>query len=766
MYKNFFLLLIVATLVCTLNAQVKTNFNNPAKLSLQGKFNINYSNTIYEITPPDLTNAFAREKAEANNASKVFYIAEPMPVNIDVSKFASWINVDKFTHGKFTLRVKDAKTLSINFSNFILPKGTEMYIYSKDAEMITGVITDAENNGAKVWGSSIYRGDEVNIELKIPINTKQNLSLQITNVAYGYKDIFINKIKGFGLSGACNINVLCPQGNNWIAERNSIVFIARSNGDALCSGAMLMNTCSTNIPYILTANHCFVGDGNVSGWRVYFQAWSATCTPSQNSDGILFNGSTLRANWDQSDFCLVQLNQTPAANSGISYAGWSRATNAATSGVGIHHPSGDVMKISSYFTPLQRLDNTPWNINGQNLFAPGTLHWRVQWPTNNGLPNGLPTSGVTEGGSSGSPLFDQNHRVIGQLAGGPSACITNNPKQDHYGRFDNSWTGGGTNATRLSNWLNPSNSGATTTTTTNISALYAANPILTISGAPTSDYICSGSSTYTLSGLPANASNTWSVSGTAIASIPNPSTGATVVVTKTGTGVITLTANVTLCGSQTMVANKTIMVGPSVAGYYRIYSNYHNAGIFYPLYNNNSPIWLPANQLCEVDVYLTSPALQSSTWTRASTSYPFTWNTSGTFLSFAGTSGSSAYQERDGIFNLTAQTSCGTYNGTFTWPIIVQGFGYFQIETAPNPATDLITLSTSGEAPEVKALSTNENVIIQMYSFDQTRLIKQWQFKNDQNQFSLNVSTIPQGYYILVVTKGDFKQSKKVLIEK
>ncbi|MEO8399463.1 MAG: T9SS type A sorting domain-containing protein, partial [Ignavibacteriaceae bacterium] len=177
-------------------------------------------------------------------------------------------------------------------------------------------------------------------------------------------------------------------------------------------------------------------------------------------------------------------------------------------------------------------------------------------------------------------------------------------------------------------------------------------------------------------------------------------------------------------------------------------------------------IWLPANQLCEVDVYLTSPALQSSIWTRAASSYPFNWNTSGTFLSFAGVSGTTAYQARNGIFNLTAQTSCGTYNGTFTWPIIVQGFGFFQIETSPNPATDLITFSTSDEAPEVKALSANENVIVQMYSFEQTRLMKQWQFKNDQNQYNLNVSNIPQGYYILVVTKGDFKQSKKVLIEK
>ncbi|CAN5264974.1 hypothetical protein BH20BAC1_BH20BAC1_27720 [soil metagenome] len=60
-----------------------------------------------------------------------------------------------------------------------------------------------------------------------------------------------------------------------------------------------------------------------------------------------------------------------------------------------------------------------------------------------------------------------------------------------------------------------------------------------------------------------------------------------------------------------------------------------------------------------------------------------------------------------------------------------------------------------------KALSKNENVIIQMYSFDQTRLTKQWQFKNDQNQYNLNVSELQKGYYILIVHKGNLNNQKK-----
>jgi lysyl endopeptidase len=544
MFKKIHLVLIALCILSIGNAQVKTNYNNSERLTARGRFLKEYTPRAIELAAPDVSRALRRDQEEASLGSKLLYIAEPMRVNINVVRDANWQTDGKWEYGKFTLRSKGAKTLSINFSNWNLPNGTEMYIYNKDAEMITGVITEAENNKDKIWGSSIYKGDELSIEIKIPAGERKNLSLQITNVAYGYKDIFVSKTAGFGQSGACNINVLCPEGAAWGEERNSVVFIARSNGSVLCSGAMMMNTICSNIPYVLTADHCFQGE-NVAGWRIHFQAWSPTCTPSQNSDGLLFNGATLRANWQPSDFCLIQLNQTPAANSGIRYAGWNRSTTAATSGVGIHHPAGDVMKISNYTTAVVREDDpTRCTIN-----PVGQLHWVVQW-----------NQGVTEGGSSGSPLFDQNHRVVGQLSGGPSHCgQPANCRMDMYGRFDNSWTGGGTNATRLSNWLDPTGTGAMTTNTTNISAL-AGN--FAISG-PNS--FCTSAS-YSIADVPAGATVTWSASPAGMVSL-SPS-GASVTVNKIYNGTINLSASIVYCGFTHPVSKNGITVGTFIEGSY------------------------------------------------------------------------------------------------------------------------------------------------------------------------------------------------------
>ncbi len=113
------------------------------------------------------------------------------------------------------------------------------------------------------------------------------------------------------------------------------------------------------------------------------------------------------------------------------YNGWSRSTSPATQATGIHHPSGDAKKISR---------DDSGTINGSQW---GSNHWRVpSWD-----------QGVTEGGSSGSPLFDQNSRIIGQLHGGESSCTLRT--WDEYGKLDVSWIGGGTAATRLRDWLDP-----------------------------------------------------------------------------------------------------------------------------------------------------------------------------------------------------------------------------------------------------------------------------------------------------------------------
>ena len=120
------------------------------------------------------------------------------------------------------------------------------------------------------------------------------------------------------------------------------------------------------------------------------------------------------------------------------YNGW--LLSGSSNGVSIHHPSGDPKKISTY---TQSLQSASWNSSG------GGTHWRVYWSS---TVNG---HGVSEGGSSGSPIFTSSGLIVGQLTGGSSTC-TSPYSSDLYGKMSFNWqTNGSTPAKQLKPWLDP-----------------------------------------------------------------------------------------------------------------------------------------------------------------------------------------------------------------------------------------------------------------------------------------------------------------------
>ena len=85
-------------------------------------------------------------------------------------------------------------------------------------------------------------------------------------------------------------------------------------------------------------------------------------------------------------------------------------------------------------------------------------HWGVDWVS---TANG---HGVTEGGSSGAPLFDNAGRIVGTLTGGGSFCSqVPNTDTDAYGKVSYHWTNNPNAANeKLGVWLDPGNTGTLT----------------------------------------------------------------------------------------------------------------------------------------------------------------------------------------------------------------------------------------------------------------------------------------------------------------
>lgn len=348
-------------------------------------------------------------------------------VNLSLKNSGAWETVGNGDR-LWRLKIISKNALSINliFGEYFIPRGGKVFIYNESKSHILGAFTEKNDSPHRKLGVDIVPGEVIIIEYFEPSSVAGKGSLMIEQVTHGYRGS-PSFSKNFGDSGPCNNNVVCPEGIPW-QDQIRATAMNLVNGNSWCSGAMINNTCQDGTPYYLTANHCL--SGSVSSWVFRFNYESPVCTPS--SDGpynFTVSGATLRANNGATDFALLELSSPPPDAYNVFYAGWDRSGAVPQKQVGIHHPAGDVKKIS--FDDEPAVDTAAWGIDV----------WQItSW-----------NDGTTEGGSSGSPLFDQNKRIIGQLYGGSASCSS--LTDDNYGKFSNSWDSGGTSSTQLKNWL-------------------------------------------------------------------------------------------------------------------------------------------------------------------------------------------------------------------------------------------------------------------------------------------------------------------------
>ena len=385
------------------------------------------------------------EQEQKLNGLKMYRFGKEFPVSIDlISESKKTILHNGDCVYQFGIECKDAISINVIFDQFKLGKGVRVYLADVNEKSYDGAYTSLNNNSSNILGTDLIYTQKAIIEIFVPKESIGKSILHLGTIVHGYRDL--NQLaKSLNSSGSCEIDVNCPLGAGWENQRNSVAMMV--NGGGFCTGSLVNNTSGTVIPYFLTANHCGTSVASV----VFRFRWEspagqvdcATSAPSVNGpDTMNINGAILRANSANSDFLLAELNSAPNPNWGIYYNGWDRSGIAATQLTGIHHPAGDIKKISR--------DNST-AVESTWTGTPLNNHWRVpSWD-----------EGVTEGGSSGSPLFDENHRTIGQLHGGGSSCgLAPAQLWDDYGKFSISWEGEGSNSNRLRNWLDPSNLGS------------------------------------------------------------------------------------------------------------------------------------------------------------------------------------------------------------------------------------------------------------------------------------------------------------------
>jgi len=434
-YSAYLFLLFLFIMTVPASAQISEGGTPPS-------FNKMALSTAPEVrtAPIDVPALLAEDSIQAKEGMP-FRFGKIFDVDYSIDNSGVWNDLPDGSR-IWRLRIQCPGAFSINlvYSRYRLPAGAKLFLYNESRDMVIGAFTERNNKEDGLFATAPIKGDVTIVEYYEPAEAVGTGELAISQIVHGYKDVFFQAVKdamGFGNSGSCNINVNCPEGADWQREKRAVAMIL-AGGNRICSGSLVNNMRQDATPYFLTANHCLAIGGQPT-WIFMFNYESPNCTNIDGPTNYTVQGSTLMANFETSDFALLQLQEPPPDSYNVFFAGWSNVDTPSQSSTCIHHPSGDIKKISFDYDSVTSTDY---------LQTSGTSHWRVEmWD-----------AGTTEPGSSGSPLFDQNHHIVGQLHGGYASCVNLLP--DWFGKFAMSWNGGGTSSTRLKDWLDPDNTGA------------------------------------------------------------------------------------------------------------------------------------------------------------------------------------------------------------------------------------------------------------------------------------------------------------------
>lgn len=398
------------------------------------------------VVLPELDVQQAREEDARTPGQNRF--AAPVAADISLENAGAWADLPNGDRvWQCELQSPGALGLVLLFDQFRIPPGSRFFAYSPDGKSVHGAYTERSCIPSGKFTIGVLPGETARLEYYEPASAKGQAQIHLNRADIAYDPA---GLLDFGDALPCNINVNCPTGAAWQTEKKGVarILMIFSNGAGWCSGTLIANTSGTGEPYFLSAHHCqLIGqDPDFDQWVFDFDYEAAGCdNPANEPAAKSALGCERIAFRQETDFMLLKLNPLPG-NYGLYFNGWTRDSTPAAYTTFIHHPQGDIKKIT---VDSGAAVIHPLALNWSGIFgiSPPRSHWKT-----------VPDYGIFQPGSSGSPLFDPNRRIVGQLHGGSvnqmNPCLNNVP---YWGRFDLSWDQGIDLQHRLREWLDPNN---------------------------------------------------------------------------------------------------------------------------------------------------------------------------------------------------------------------------------------------------------------------------------------------------------------------
>lgn len=390
---------------------------------------------------------------EASNDLRTYVFAHKLPLKIDIIKEGQrTILLDGTQVWRYRVRSTGAKSLSFLFDEFELPAGGLLYIYdSFRLENKIGGFGAINNNPNKVLPTMPIAAEDVVIEVQSPAGTSP--MVRLSEVNHGVRDLdFLRlSIPRYDMGGpnslACTPEIACLP---TYADMGRGVVLIAIDGTAMGTGSLINNTQGDGRPLILTAAHVMSKNfgspdvlNNTTNSIVFFNYASPTCSGEIAPNTVqTLAGGVLIGYQEKTDVALFVMNQRPPLEYNAYYSGWNAAPNPVGPFTNIHHPKAYSKRVNLHDATSLRIVSYP----NSNLPFEANQHFEIPaW-----------TIGTTASGSSGSPLFDADNKIVGGLSGGNSYCGVK--KSDFFFSLQKLWERNDLESNKIINALDPSGS--------------------------------------------------------------------------------------------------------------------------------------------------------------------------------------------------------------------------------------------------------------------------------------------------------------------
>jgi hypothetical protein len=243
--------------------EVMAQVESPGRL-LGNQARWDASELIYVLPPVDPWRISALKASNNTGSRKTLQFAIERTVELHPRSHGSWRTVPGYRIWKAHIISPGASSLGLVFHPFKLAPGVKLHVHDPGKQRIRGAFTSGNNKASGIFPVGHVPGDEVVVELQVPLDAGDFGELGIQSVSHALMDVGQSGVRSncppgqFGCSQECEIDVNCPEGDDWQMSKKAVVRIYTTS--QYCTGVMLNNSAYDGQPLLLTAEHCINND--------------------------------------------------------------------------------------------------------------------------------------------------------------------------------------------------------------------------------------------------------------------------------------------------------------------------------------------------------------------------------------------------------------------------------------------------------------------------------------------------------------------------